>query len=216
MHEDFDFLLQVGYLFRQLGYADVVGRLLRKLGVPFGNSRLGGFDFGLDRVQAGFLPAQLRLLLLLRLVGRAARSDGLRLGRRACLVNRPLLGVIGVVAVVDGHSAVLHHENTVGQTVDESAVVRDYQHRAGVVRERVLERLPRVQIEVVRRLVEQQKIVAREHRFMYHQPRPLAARESRHGLEHVVVFEQKRRERRADLALSFVGEAVPDLVQRVL
>ena len=61
--------------------------------------------------------------------------------------------------------------------VEQRAVVRDEQHRAGERVERRLERLAALEVEVVRRLVEDEEVRARGDDEREREPPPLAARE---------------------------------------
>src|SRR5450631_2144073 len=56
-------------------------------------------------------------------------------------------------------------------------VVRDEKHRAFVTRQRVYQHLLRVDVEMVRRLVEDQEVRRVEQHLGHHEPRLLAARE---------------------------------------
>ena len=60
-----------------------------------------------------------------------------------------------------GRRVALEGEDVRRDPVEEPAVVRDHHRAAGEVEERVLERAQRVDVEVVRRLVEQQQVAAR-------------------------------------------------------
>ena len=88
-------------------------------------------------------------------------------GRRA---RRP-------AAVGRAHVAAADVEDAVGHAVEEVAVVRDEDGGALERLERALEHLDGVDVEVVRRLVEEQAVRAAEHQQQELQPRPLAARQ---------------------------------------
>ena len=70
-------------------------------------------------------------------------------------------GVVGPPAVVGAQRAVLDGERALGDCVEYGAVVGDEQHRAGKGFQRLLERLPALEVEVVRRLVEHEEVRAR-------------------------------------------------------
>ena len=59
--------------------------------------------------------------------------------------------------------------------VEKPAVVRDHQHAAGELEQRVLEGAQRLDVEIVRRLVEQQHVAALEQSQREMQPAALAA-----------------------------------------
>ena len=61
--------------------------------------------------------------------------------------------------------------------VEQRAVVRDEQHRAGERLERGLERLAALEVEMVRRLVEDEEVRARRDDDREREPPPLAAGE---------------------------------------
>ena len=68
-------------------------------------------------------------------------------------------------------------DDPVGDPVEEVAVVRDGDDGAGGALVRRHERFDRVDVEVVRRLVEDEEVRAAAHEQEQLQPRPLAARE---------------------------------------
>src|SRR5712692_5727858 len=85
----------------------------------------------------------------------------MRLPLRAVLLAHLLL-VRLVVALEPAHAAVaLEHQHVRGDAVEEPAVVADNDDAAREIEERVLERAQRVDIEIVRRLVEEQYVPAR-------------------------------------------------------
>ena len=65
----------------------------------------------------------------------------------------------------DHFSHPLAREDVRRDAVEEPAVVRDDHDAAGVLEQRVLERAQRLDVEVVRRLVEEQHVAARQSVF---------------------------------------------------
>ena len=116
-------------------------------------------------------PARLR-----RLVGRGARGRGRLLQRSALLAHAQVVGPAALVAV---QRAVLDRDRARADRVEQRAIVRDEQHRAGEAFERLLERLAALDVEVVRRLVEDQHVRARVHEDRERQPLALAAGQAR-------------------------------------
>ena len=80
-------------------------------------------------------------------------------------------------ALVRADAAVGDLEDPVGDPVEEVPVVRDEDRGAVEVLERQLEHLHRLDVEVVRRLVEQQAVRPLQHQQQQLQPCPLAARQ---------------------------------------
>ena len=70
-------------------------------------------------------------------------------------------------------------DDAVDDAVEEIAVVRDEQQRAGIAREPVLEPQHGIEVEVVGGLVEQQEVRAAHQRLREIEPHPPAAGESR-------------------------------------
>src|SRR4051794_36078199 len=71
------------------------------------------------------------------------------------------LGVLGPAALEPRRLRVaLEGEDVRRDAVEEPAIVRDHDGAAGELEQRVLERAQRVDVEVVRRLVEQQHVAA--------------------------------------------------------
>ena len=91
--------------------------------------------------------------------------------------------------------------------------MRDHADGADELLERGLERLDRVDVEVVRRLVEDEQVRLLQHQQEQLQPRPLTAREEPVGAAHLLVREEELHQQRDGLAL---GAAVrePDRVER--
>ena len=71
----------------------------------------------------------------------------------------------------------LEREDVRRDAVEEPAVVRDHDGAAGEVEQRLLERAQRVDVEVVRRLVEQQHVAAAAEQLREVDAVPLAAGE---------------------------------------
>ena len=103
-------------------------------------------------------------------------SGGCGRARAALLAAAQHLGPAAVVGV---QLAVLDRERALGDRVEQRAVVRDEQHRAGKRVERRLERLAALEVEMVRRLVEHEEVRARRDGDREREPPPLAARQ--HG-----------------------------------
>src|SRR5262249_58139236 len=104
---------------------------------------------------------------------------GLRWGRG----RRRLLARGHVVVVVAGperQRLVLQRQRVRGDGVDQRAVVGDEQDGAVVRLDRVLERLPALDVEVVGGLVEDQEVGAARDQLRQRQPPALAAGQYRH------------------------------------
>src|SRR5947209_12776614 len=110
------------------------------------------------------LLAKLLILYAMRLVGGGAEA------------GVPLLLIDLVVALAPDDAAVaLEGEHVRRNAVEEPAVVRDDDGTAAEVDERVFERTQRVHVEVVGRLVEQQKVSAAAEKLRQVDAVPLAA-----------------------------------------
>src|SRR5512137_772711 len=91
--------------------------------------------------------------------------------------------VLAVVAVEEGPLRVaLGGQDVRGDAVEEPAIVRYDEHAACELEQRFLERAQRLDVEVVRRLVEKQHIATLEEGGREMQPAALAAREVPHDL----------------------------------
>ena len=77
------------------------------------------------------------------------------------------------------------------QLVDKVSVVADRDQRSVVSGERVLERLARRYVEVVCRLVEDQKIHLSEHQLRKGETRAFTAREDGYAFRHILRAEKK-------------------------
>src|SRR5512137_3119163 len=115
-------------------------------------------------------------------------ADGLvaeAVGLRALLAQPPpLVGlVLLVVAGEEGPPRVaLAGQDVRGHAIEEPAVVRDDEHAAGVLEERVLQGAQGLDVEVVRRLVEEQDVGAGHQGLGQVEPAALAAGERAHHL----------------------------------
>src|SRR6185503_15493290 len=89
-------------------------------------------------------------------------TDAVRLIGVLALAALQVLGVVRVVALEEHDFAVAFEREDMGRdAVEEPAVVRDHDGAAREIQQRVLERAQRLDVEVVRRLVEQQQVAAR-------------------------------------------------------
>ena len=101
---------------------------------------------------------------------------------------------VGVVAEVARQLALADRPDPGGDLVDEVAVVGDEQDRAVEAGEHILQGLARVDVEVVRRLVQDQEIRLLQEEDRQGKPGALAAREGADGLEDIVLGEQEAAE----------------------
>ena len=115
----------------------------------------------------------------LRDARRPLRPRRLGLDRRACRV--PLALQVGPAAVVRAQRAVLERDDAVGHGVQERAVVGDEEDRPRERLERGLERLARLDVEMVRRLVEDEEVDAGRDQQRECEPPPLSTGERGHG-----------------------------------
>ena len=135
--------------------------------------------------------------------GRARRPAGrLRLPPQELLVG----------ARVAVRVAAAHLDDPIGQALDEVAVVRDEDQRAAVILERVEQDVLRVEVEMVGRLVEQQRVRRTQQHARHRQPRALAARQHAGLLVDVVAREEESAEDVADGRHHVVGRAGPQRV----
>jgi hypothetical protein len=107
---------------------------------------------------------------LRRLVGAGRFELGEALG--ALLLERV------VAAGIEGQPAGLEVEDVVGDVVQQVALVADDQHRRPIALEEILEPQSRLEIEMVRRLVEEQQVRSREEQRGERHAHPPAAREA--------------------------------------
>jgi len=87
------------------------------------------------------------------------------------------------------------------------------EHRAAEIEQSRLERLARGNIKVVRWLVEQQDIRAREHQLQERKPRFFAAAQSLYLLENIVRAEQELPEQSAHTRLGEISVQIPDFIK---
>ena len=156
---------------KQVGVAPVV----RKLALELGDRLLLAPDVGLEHLQrgrpAGFGGAGFAFFAPWRRLAPRPRATSSR--RRISSAQPPSYG---------RRPAVLDRERPVGDGVEQRAVVGDEQHGAGEGLERGLQRLAALEVEMVRRLVEDEEVRARRDDDRERQPAPLAAGEHRHRL----------------------------------
>ncbi len=96
------------------------------------------------------------------LSGEALVADPVRLVCILALAALEILDVVGVVALEKDHFAVAFEgEHVRGDSIEEPAVVRDHDSRAWETQQCILERPESFDVEVVRRLIEQQQIAPR-------------------------------------------------------
>src|SRR5207302_10410821 len=131
---------------------------------PLGARRRDGLDLGeplLPRLRLAALLAR----VILADVGLEA-LDLLLLADKSLLLPRPaprpLGDVIGIVAWVLLQPPVLEFQRPGGDGVEQEPVMADQHHGPGELREKGLQPLLAVEVEVVRRLVEQEQIGGRE------------------------------------------------------
>ena len=120
----------------------------------------------------------------------------LALGLRALLAHAHVLGPAADVGV---QRPVLDRDRPRADGVEQRAVVRDQQQRARERLQRRLERLAALEVEVVRRLVEDQHVRARLDEHREREPPALAAREPVERLLGLLAAEQEAAEQRARL-----------------
>jgi hypothetical protein len=96
-----------------------------------------------------------------------------------------------VSAGIDERLAAADVDHLAGQPVHEVAVVRHEDERPAVVAERLQQDLLRVQVQVVRGLVEEQHVRRVQEHLREGEPVALAAREDGHALVDVVPGEQE-------------------------
>src|ERR1044072_5724038 len=163
-----------------------------------------------------FADPRLLQVLRLRTGARGARSRGgfarrglrrrvplalgLRGGGGGAALGLPVV-ILGVVAfVVLGVSAAVEREYLCGDAVEEVSVVADGDDGAVVGVEGFFERFARRDVEVVRRLVEDEDVDARVDELGEREPSLLAAGQISDVLVNVVAREEEAREEAAQLA----------------
>ena len=105
------------------------------------------------------------------------------------------------VAAVGHELAVAHLDHARDHLVQEIAVVRHDQERAVEVHQRLLDRLAGGDVEMVRRLVEDEEVRLEDHQLRKLQAVAFAARQVGHLLLAVVPFEQEPRHQPRGLAV---------------
>ena len=132
--------------------------------------------------------------------GAVGRRDGVRHGRRRLGRRRPR-PALGLLARVERPIALVVDEAAVGDLPDagrepgeEAAVVGDEDDGALVRRQRRLERLDHLDVEVVRRLVEHEHVGLDERQLEERQARPLPTGEVGDALELRLVREEEAAE----------------------
>ena len=120
-----------------------------------------------------FLQAALRLARLRGLGAKACHEaldllDALLLLLECLLLAGELLGALAfegrIVAAVQAERAALEGDDAVAHVVEEIAVVRDQDQRAGIAREPRFQPHQRVEVEVVGGLVEQHQVAGAHQR----------------------------------------------------
>ncbi len=120
------------------------------------------------------------------------------------------LQVGGVVALVREQLPAVDLADPLGHVVEKVAIVRDGEHRAGVVLEELLQPQHRLGIQVVRRLVEQQQVGRLEQQAAQRHAATLAAGKHVHG--HVGIRALQRVHRLGELAVQVPAVRRVDLV----
>lgn len=113
-----------------------------------------------------------------------------------------------VLDVVGDDAARAHLDHPGGHRVDELAVVRNEEQRAGELLERQLQRFDRLHVEVVGGFVEHQYVVAAEHQPPETHAVLLAAGEHAHRLAHLVTRKQQAPEHAAHRLAVVAGPGV--------
>src|SRR6516162_4582947 len=113
------------------------------------------------------------------------------------------------IAVEALDTGAMHDEQIIDDRPQQVAVVRNEHDGSVVVLKRDREGLPHVEIEMIRRLIEQEQIGPPIRGKREHEPRLLPARQRRNGLEHSVATETEAREIIAQLLLARAGGALP-------
>ena len=105
------------------------------------------------------------------------------------------------IATVERHGQpVTHDPQSIADRLEQPPIVRHHQQRGGRFAHERLDRLARRDVEVVRRLVEQQQVRWLDAEQRELEPRPLATGQRANLLERVVATEQEAGEIRARLA----------------
>src|SRR5690606_31150569 len=118
-----------------------------------------------------------------RLLRESLVTDAMRLRGVLTLAPLQVLGVVRVVPLeVDDLAVAFEREDMRRDPVEEPAVVRDHDRAAREVQQRFLEGAQRLDVEVVRRLVQQQHVAARAKQLREMDAVALAAGEKPHLL----------------------------------
>src|SRR6185436_13143179 len=175
---------------------------LLTLALQFCDARLATCNFRSQRTETiaalRFLALAL-LLLLARLLGRGLRGSFLFLRWRSR--GQKPTGIIFQVAVERRRAPRVDEDQLVSDRAQQMPIVRDQHDCAFVVLQRDCERLAHFEVEMIRRLVEQQQVRSPEADERQHQSRLLAARERPDRLEHAIAAEAETAEERAQLLL---------------
>ena len=113
--------------------------------------------------------------------------------------------VLRVVALVQVHFPVVDFRHAVDHVVHEGAVVRDHDDGAGVAAQEALEPLHRFQIEMVRRLVEQQHLGVADEQFRKRDAHLPTAGELGGGTGHVALGEAEAEQHASHFRLQRVA-----------
>ena len=153
-----------------------VAPVLGELALELGDLDLAGGDLRLhllELARASRLGRPRLLLLRFRRRGRLGRC-----GHALVAAG----DVVGPAAVVRADRAVLDRQRAVGDRIEQGAIVRDQEHGARKRLERGLECFTALDVEMVRRLVEEQEVGAGGDDDRQREPTPFAARQHAHRL----------------------------------
>src|SRR5439155_26197052 len=106
---------------------------------------------------------------------------------------------VAVVAGVDLRVSVLDEDDVLGHAIDEVTIVRDDDQSAGESLQRFFERLAGVDIEMIRRLIEEHQVSAEGHDFRERQPSAFSTGPIAGLLVNIVIEERELREVPANL-----------------
>ena len=143
-------------------------------------------------------------------VGSLRMTSGSKIGSQRFL-SAEVVFVVAFVQRDDG--AVLHFKHARRQSIDEVAVVRNKNHRAGERRNRFQQHILGPHIQVVGRLVQQQKIRRRHQNPRQRKAVPLSARKHAQRLEHIVAGKEKAAQQRAQLDFRHLQRGAADVIQ---
>ena len=115
-------------------------------------------------------------------------------GRRHRPLPAPLQ--VAVVAQLHGDRSILDHPELGGDGIDEIAVVGDEEDGAFEILQRILEHFLSRNVEMIRRLVEQQQAGVVEHQFGQSHPALLAAAQGPNRFEGIIAAEEQAAEER--------------------